>query len=271
MPRAKVGYRMDADTTGQFSYPKETVLVTPDGFRLSCWTNIPREAKATVILCHGITADSTESGFFMLIERRFVELGLGCVRFDFRGHGASSGSPKDVTLSGQLLDLKTVRSWLNELVDVPVFHLAASFAASAAIHDANQRTSNGLVLINPILDYSGIFVRGESEWGATIVASRTGVDSDVVGRIPGSNYVLTRRLLEEIESDDTFEQLIKTTIPTLLFHGTTDKLVPIRPALDAGKVNRLIRTVIYEGGRHGLKDFRTNLLEQSQSWLLEHV
>jgi alpha-beta hydrolase superfamily lysophospholipase len=83
--------------------------------------------------------------------------------------------------------------------------------------------------------------------------------------------VLTRRLLEEIESDDTFECLIATKIPTLLFHGTADKLVPIRPALEAGKANHLVEAVVYEGGRHGLKDFRTDLLEQSQSWVLKHV
>lgn len=262
---------MDTDSTGPSSPQETTTLVTPDGFQLRCWATIPEGAKATVMLCHGITTDSTESGFFTLIEHKLSDLQLACVRFDSRGHGASSGSPRDVTLSGQLSDLRTARSWLDELVDLPVFHLAASFGASAAVHDATQRLSSGLVLINPILDYAGIFVRGESEWGAAIVASRTGDDPEVVGLIPRSDYVLTRRLVQEIESDDTFEHLIGIPIPTLIFHGTADKLVPIGPVLDAGKVNRLIEVVVYEGGRHGLKDFRANLLEQTQSWLLERV
>ncbi|MGH4018812.1 MAG: alpha/beta hydrolase [Pseudonocardiaceae bacterium] len=262
---------MDAHPAESFSCRKTATLQTPDGFQLRCWAAIPGGARAIVILCHGITTDSTESGFFSLIEHRFCDLQLACVRFDFRGHGVSSGSPRDVTLSGQLWDLRTVRSWIDELVDLPVFYLAASFGASAAVHDADLRLSSGLVLINPILDYGGIFARGESEWGAEIVASRIDDDPDIAARIPRSDYVLTRRLAQEIESDDTFEHLIKIPIPTLIFHGTADKLVPIGPALRAGEANRLIEVVVYEGGRHGLKDFRVNLLGQIQSWLLDHV
>lgn len=255
----------------------EALLTTPDGFQVHAWLAVPAPARAAVLLCHGITTDSKESGFFIEIEQRLTRAQFACARFDFRAHGASGGSPKNVTLRGELVDLTTVRGWLDSLLDVPVFFMAASFAASAAVHDAHSSSCAGLVLINPILDYPGVFVHGESEWGRAIIDSyhTTALgelgDTDVVGRLPGSDYVVTVRLLDEIKSDKTLERVGSTIVPTLIFHGSADTLVPVAPVRRLGDTNPFVDAVIYEGGRHGLKDFRPDLLTRVEHWLADHA
>ncbi|MGH3922630.1 MAG: alpha/beta hydrolase family protein, partial [Pseudonocardiaceae bacterium] len=184
------------------------------------------------------------------------------------------GSPKDVTLRGELFDVRTVRVWLETLISVPVFYLAASFSASAAVRDAHTTTCAGLVLINPILDYAGIFVRGESDWGAKVVSSYRDsafAEGDIVGRLPGNDYVVTTRLLEEIKSDATLDRVRNTTVPTLIFHGSADTLVPVDPVLVLQGKDSIVDVVIYEGGRHGLKEFRPDLMDRTERWLLEHA
>ncbi len=248
---------------------EERTVTTPDGHELACVLTGPSNPGKFLVMSHGITTDRDESGFFVALAAKFAAAGWGVLRFDFRGHGRSSGTPEDVTLSGELIDVLAVRKGFG-LDTRPVAHLAASFGAGATLHSAEHLPVSRLVLINPILDYAGIFVRGESEWGEKIVASARELDgtgSTVFARLPDSRYVISRRLREEIGDDDTLDLVRRSAVPTLLLHGDADPLVPVDPARRLTDCRDSLRVVIYPGARHGLKAVRPAATATILEWL----
>lgn len=250
----------------------EDTVVARDGHRLACVRSGPLEAD-TVLLAHGISTDRDESGFYVDLAARLVSRGWHVLRFDFRGHGRSSGSPEDVSLSGELEDLLAVRRSVGPR---PVACIAASFSASAAVHAAAVTSFSKLVLINPILDYPGIFIHGQSQWGAAIVDSARSLaerheSGRIYARLPDSRFVISHRLRREIEADDTVDALRRLDVPTLLLHGDADPLVPVAPAQQLRGCRDNLRIVIYPGARHGLKAVRAEATTKIVYWLSDGV
>ncbi|MFE2846029.1 hypothetical protein ACFXKS_21175 [Streptomyces scopuliridis] len=51
-------------------------------------------SRGTVLLVHGISSDLDEGGGFVRLADRLAAHGLTAVRFSFRGHGTSGGTPR---------------------------------------------------------------------------------------------------------------------------------------------------------------------------------
>jgi hypothetical protein len=60
-----------------------------------------------VLFCHGFTGNRVEpQRLFLEFARRLTRQGLAVLRFDFGGHGESEGAFQDLTLTGELQDVK---------------------------------------------------------------------------------------------------------------------------------------------------------------------
>jgi uncharacterized protein len=85
---------------------------TADGFKLKTIASIPKKPNKIVIMCHGINSHKQEYlNMFPNLAEELFNKGVGSVRFDFRGHGQSSGKDLDFDFISQLIDLDTIINW----------------------------------------------------------------------------------------------------------------------------------------------------------------
>ena len=71
---------------------EDVTLTTSDGVKISAWYVPADDARGTVLFCHG-NAGNVSHRLMDLVQ--FNDLGLNVLIFDYRGYGASEGSPSE--------------------------------------------------------------------------------------------------------------------------------------------------------------------------------
>lgn len=71
------------------------------------------------------------------IANNLLEKGIGVVRFDFNGHGASEGAFKEMTVPNEIEDLKKVIEWtLDQTFTRDISLVGHSQGGSRGSHDS---------------------------------------------------------------------------------------------------------------------------------------
>jgi alpha-beta hydrolase superfamily lysophospholipase len=216
--------------------------------------------SGSVLLAHGFAVDLHEMGAFDSLTVALAEAGLNVFRFTFRGHPGSGGTQEGVTISGERLDVQAAYRWMSENLPGPYFVVGASFGAvSTTLQLASfQPVPVGLVLWNPALELPKIL----------------GADTLETARQQG--YVEFREDLRVgvvlLEERALFPRNLGLdylgAIPTAIFHGTEDSLVPIawaRTATEAPNVE-LIEIV---GSEHGFHEpvYEREVVAKTVEWI----
>jgi len=250
----------------------ERTFYTDDN--LTIWSHwaIPRNHSGALVLCHGITVDSEESGgIFLQYENELLTNNLAVVRFDFRCHGKSQGVPEDLTLYGEYLDVKKITNTVFEVFSCPIFIQATSFSGSPVIKRFAEVEASfaGLILWNPIIDYRRTFLEESTPWVQEILATRSdkNLPTWAYAKFPGSHYYITQRMVGEFRKDTTPERLKALESPILAFHGLNDNKIPYSFLLELsqGKPNIDLRLLENEG--HGFKTNRPFVIRETIAWI----
>jgi len=257
------------------SEDQELSITTRDGFSLYALAEIPEHANATVILCHGITSDHHEGGLFDGLAKAFTAEGFCVVRFDYRGHGKSSGSSLDVSLEGEQTDLSAVYTALRDSEKFPgrFAVVAGSFSCASAIRLSLSANLCSLVLVNPVFDYFRTFIKPETPWGRGIEGTLNSPSLPVGARaeIPKQDFLISTKLWEEMERDITPVIAERLKVPTIAFHGDKDQKVPLQPLVDFARKNPgTMKLRIVPGEDHGLKATRPQVISETVNWVSSH-
>src|ERR1035437_9926118 len=125
-----------------------------DRLMLSGVFNLPDKMKAFTLMCHGITMDKNEwNNLHFRIAQDLGDQNIGTFRFDYRGHGESQGTMRDVTVTGEFLDVKSSMAQITKNWKKKISILASSFGAGSSILYAAlfpERVSS-LILLNPVI------------------------------------------------------------------------------------------------------------------------
>lgn len=188
----------------------------------------------TVVFLPGYRSDmtGTKASHLHAVCRR---LGQAYLRFDYRGHGQSSGRFDDGTIGGWLEDALAM---LDRVVKGPVLLVGSSMGGWIALLAARARPRQicALLLVAPAPDFTERLL-----WRRFDPTTRERLLREGVIHEPsdyGEPYPFTRALIEEGRRHLLLEgEALEIACPVHILHGRRDADVPLALALElAGKL-----------------------------------
>ena len=234
-------------------------LKTIDRFKIAA-THTISEGKGVVLWLHGITVDKDEyQGFFKDGAEFLSAAGLDSLRIDFRGHGDSSGSSLDFSVTGQMLDVEAALSYLAGYYKekINLFIVGCSFGAPPALFAAEQyaKTIKGIVLIAPVLSYQRTFLQPETDWAKSIFNLKALSLLEKTNKLfVNPKFPISSRLVEEmriIKPEITLRELKREIV---IIHGDADSMVPFQVSKDFAEDIPTIKFIPFPEMEHGFMD-----------------
>lgn len=225
------------------------------------------DERPGVVFFGGFKSDMT-GGKAAFLHETCTALGLGFLRFDYSGHGQSSGKFEDGCVSDWLSD---ARDAVAQLTAGPQLFVGSSMGGWIALLLARETPKRvaGLIGIAAAPDFTE-----DSMWSAASHAQRQGIQEQGYVSIPseyGGTYPITRSLIEDGRHNLIMRTPYHASFPVRLLHGTDDQDVPQERAL------RLlahldcpdIRLVLLKGSDHRMsKDRELLLLKETLTALI---
>ena len=223
----------------------ETSYTSHDGLKLFLQAWMPEDAKAAVLIVHGLGEHSSR---YAHLAKKLVEKGIAVFSFDGRGHGKSCLPKPDAYFSSYEDYLKDIDALFGKVKtyvpNVPAFIFGHSMGGGlvAAYELKYQPDAKGIVLSAPALkpadDVSPLLIAASSVVSKLapklkvlkLDSSKVSHDPEEVRKydedplnyheaIPARTGYELLRMMKEIE-----EKSSQFRLPVLLLHGTADML-----------------------------------------------
>lgn len=180
------------------------------------------------MFCGGFKSDMTGSKALAL-EQFCAGDGRAFTRFDYTGHGASSGNFEDGTIGAWTDDAIAI---IDNVTEGPLVLVGSSMGGWIMVLAALARPERikGLVGIAAGPDFTEdlMWARGTAAQRAELMANGRWVRPTAYGDDP---YVITRALIEEGRDHLVLRGPIAITCPVHLLHGQLDPDVPWETSL----------------------------------------
>ncbi len=206
-----------------------------------------------VVFLTGLMSDMT-GGKALSLEGFCRARGQAFLRFDYFGHGASSGAFTDGTIGGWTEDAVFV---LDELTDGPQVLVGSSMGGWIMLLAALERPRRvgGLLGIAAAPDFTEDLIRP----GLT-GEQKKALEHDGLVRLPSDYgedpYTITKALLEDGRKHLLLGGEIPLEIPVRLIHGMEDADVPWRTSLRLARMLRSadVEISLVKDGGHRLSE-----------------
>lgn len=248
---------------------KKVFYQSSDGKKICGIIAEPQKVKGWVLLAHGITMDKNEwNNFYVDITHQLYEKGFASLRFDFRAHGESEGAQEDMTIIGELLDIKASAQKIFERWDGEISLIGTSFGAGPVILYAiqNKKRVDCIVLLCPVLDYTATFLKPITPW------AKETFNEEGFKHLKEKGYILLDgkfklgiKLIEEFKVVKPYEILSEIEHPVLTIHGNKDTMVPFKISQKYGAPNKKSQFVPINGADHGFIAFGDDSGESKKS------
>ena len=199
-------------------------LSTDDGEKIAYKMSQGGEGYAgpTLIWCGGLKSDM-EGGKATHLHDWAIEQGRAYIRFDYFGHGVSSGTFRDGTISRWAADVVRV---IDELTKGDVILIGSSMGGWASLLAAIERPGRvkGLLLIAPAPDFTQ-----KLTWAEWNEAQRETLARDGIVYVPSDYdepYEYSRALMEDGKARQILDAPIKFDGPVRILQGAKDPVVP---------------------------------------------
>ncbi len=231
-------------------------LSRPDGATLAYHATAagdPGDGRPALVFCGGFMSDMTGTKATAL-EAYAQDRGLAFVRFDYLGHGASSGAFTDGTIGRWAEDAVAV---LDQATEGPQILIGSSMGGWIMLLAALARPGRvaGLVGIAPAPDFTEdlMWARYDAEVRATL-------ERDGVYHEPSSYseepYTVTHRLIVEGRDHLLLRGPIALACPLRILQGLQDEAVPWQTALSLAEriESKDVEVTLVKDGDHRLSE-----------------
>lgn len=244
--------------------PYKTIQ-TKTGNTLAYCQTLGNPQTPGIMFLGGFMSDmqGTKATFLESVCRK---LEVSYIRFDYFGHGASSGNFKDATISQWKQDALFV---LDELTQGPQILIGSSMGGWIMVLLALERLSRikGLIGIAAAPDFIKDFSRLTQEQRETL-------ERDGIFYLPsryGEPYPITRQLLEDGFKHCVLENPLPIECPVRLLHGLNDEQVPWQHSVNFANYltsKDIIITLIKDGDHRLSETSQLALLDETLQSLL---
>lgn len=226
-------------------------LTRPDGATIA----YRRTAGKTpgIVFLTGFKSDMTGAKAVAL-EALARAKGRAFLRFDYTGHGASSGAFEDGTI-GAWADDATLA--LDRLTEGPQVLVGSSMGGWLMLLTALRRPARiaGLVGVAAAPDFTEDLIPRALSAAQMDEIARTG-RTEVPNCYGEEPYVITRRLIEEGRNHLLLRGPIAIDVPVRLIHGTDDRDVPWQTSVRLSEQlsSTDVELTLVKGGGHRLSE-----------------
>ena len=233
----------------------------------------PTSNPLAVLYLHGF--GSTQSGEKAeLFRRRALERGWAFCSFDFRGHGASEGSMRELTFSRNLDDVAAVRAWLERRGHRRIALFGSSMGGAVGLWHA-ALAPDGIVAAAYLAPAVGM-ARGLERWAGPERLERWRRDGTVRFESELVQADLGWELMEDLRRYDQSDLFARYRTPTVIFQGQRDESVEWRDVAElAGRLERersgLVELKLFPDGDHRLLDRKEELWKGAAALYARHL
>lgn len=229
-----------------------------------------------VILCHGFKVNKDEYGLYHDLKHELEQYGYDSFRFDFRAHGESDGIDYEMTIEGEVKDLKAAYDQVVERGYKDIYFISNSFAGGICTIFLSRYDNivKKVIYINPLLDYRNnlLYDKHQSpEWnaGKEMLLEKNGY-LEIVSKTTGRIFKLGKGVFDDARRIDPEELIQNIEIPMLFAHGKNDTSIPYQDSERIGAKCKHAEIFISETAMHGFHksvDDKRELFEKIMKFL----
>jgi pimeloyl-ACP methyl ester carboxylesterase len=226
-------------------------LTTPDGVKLAYVKTVGKSPG--IVFLGGYMSDMTGIKA-QALENFCQKTSLSFVRFDYRGHGASTGLFEMGTISKWTSDTLAV---IDSLTEGPQILVGSSMGGWLMLLAAIARKPliSGLVGIAAATDFTQRLLDDDLTKSQLTELRRTGI-TRIHSPYSETPYVFTRSLLQDGQTQLLLDKPIDLHCPVRLFHGMLDTSVPWKHSLKLANALSTsdVEITLIKDGDHRLSD-----------------
>lgn len=225
-------------------------LTTPQGRRIAYEKT--EGQGPTVIFCSGLKSDM-EGTKAVFLEAWAKSKGLSYIRFDYSGHGQSSGSFAEGAIGDWHEDTLAV---IDQLTEGPIVVVGSSMGGWQALLLARAIPDRiaGMVTIAAAPDFTE-----DGYWASFTDAQKAELEDKGFVAMPSEydeDYIISKRLIEEGRDRLVLRTPLRLDFPVRFLQGTNDTAVPTQTAVRL--LNHVegddIRLTLVKGADHRFSD-----------------
>jgi pimeloyl-ACP methyl ester carboxylesterase len=224
-----------------------------------------RTATTLIVYLHGFASDQLGEKVLYLRDR-FTAIGCAFLAFDHRGHGRSSGTMRELTISHNLEDLETIIGTEGKKYQRRILVGSSMGGQTAAWHAARHPDDIAAnILIAPGFRF---IERRMDELGPKGLAQLR-KDGQIIYKNQWVEAMVGPALFDDAGqyTVDRLLPLYRTT--TMIIHGTEDDSVPFEDSVVFTKLTkaRPLELLLIAGGDHRLTDWKETLFSAMHAFL----